>query len=89
MISTSRILEIGGNNLSTVFSGVIDASRNSPVQKVGTGTLTLNGANTYLAGTVIIDGGLKVDNTTGSGTGPGAVAVDAGILGGKGIIGGR
>lgn len=88
LISTAKTLEIGGNDLSTLFSGVISAGGNSPVQKVGTGTLTLSGANTYLAGTVIIEGGLKVDNTTGSGTGTGPVAVDGGILGGKGIIAG-
>jgi autotransporter-associated beta strand protein len=88
LISTAKTLEVGGNNLSTVFSGVIEGGGNSPVQKVGTGTLTLSGASTYLGGTVMMDGALKVDNTTGSGTGTGPVAVDGGTLGGMGIIAG-
>ncbi len=88
MISTSRTLEIGGNNLSTVFSGVIQSFGNSPVWKVGSGTLTLAGANTYGAGTVVMSGGLTITNTVGSGTGPGPVEVDGGTLAGSGIIAG-
>jgi autotransporter-associated beta strand protein len=56
LISTSRMLQIGGNNLSTLFPGVIQAFGNSPVEKVGTATLTLGGTNTYPAGTTISQG---------------------------------
>jgi autotransporter-associated beta strand protein len=87
-ISTAKTLEIGGNNLSTVFSGVISAGGNSPVEKVGTGTLSLSGPNTYLGGTVLMEGALKVDNATGSGTGKGPVTLEGGTLGGMGIIAG-
>jgi autotransporter-associated beta strand protein len=56
--------------------------------KVGTGTLTVTGANTYRSGTTISSRTLLVSNSSGSGTGFGAVNVDAGTLGGKGIIAG-
>jgi autotransporter-associated beta strand protein len=78
---------VGSNNLSTVFSGVL--SEHFPLTKVGAGTLTLTGANTYMGGTTVTSGTLKIDNTTGSGTGHGAVSVTAGTLGGSGIISGR
>jgi autotransporter-associated beta strand protein len=55
---------------------------------VGTGTLTLTGANLYAGGTTVSQGALVVSNQTGSGTGTGAVSVDHGTLGGNGIIGG-
>jgi fibronectin-binding autotransporter adhesin len=80
-------LTIGGNDLSTVFSGVIQAP--GSVTKVGTGTLTLAGANTYTGYTTVTAGTLKVTNRSGSATGTGAVQVTAGTLGGSGIIAGN
>jgi autotransporter-associated beta strand protein len=80
-------LTIGGNNLSTIFSGVIQAP--GSVTKVGTGTLTLAGANTYTGFTTVTAGTLKVTNQSGSATGTGAVQVTAGTLGGSGIIEGN
>ena len=79
-------LTIGTNNLSTLFSGVIQDS--GGVTKTGTGTLTLSGANTYTGGTAIDGGFLRVDNRTGSGAGTGGVQVNSGTLGGGGIIAG-
>jgi autotransporter-associated beta strand protein len=83
-------LIIGRNDLSTTFSGIIQDSDfgSGPLEKIGTGTLTLTGANTYRSGTTISSGTLVVSNSSGSGTGFGAVNVDAGTLGGKGIIAG-
>ena len=79
-------LSIGNNNLSTIFSGVIQES--GSVSKVGTGTLTLRGASTYTGATTVTAGTLRVNNQTGSATGTGAVRVNAGTLGGQGIIAG-
>jgi autotransporter-associated beta strand protein len=55
--------------------------------KSGLGSLTLTAANTYSGGTTITGGTLYVNNTSGSGTGSGAVTVQTGgTLAGKGII---
>jgi autotransporter-associated beta strand protein len=46
-----KSLTIGTNDLSTVFGGVVRDS--GAVIKVGSGTLTLSGANTYAGGTTV------------------------------------
>ena len=79
-------LSVGNNNLNTTFSGVLQES--GALTKAGTGTFTLTGANTYTRGTTVSAGTVKVANTTGSATGPGKIRVNAGTLGGKGIIAG-
>jgi autotransporter-associated beta strand protein len=81
---------IGGKNLDTTFAGKIYEYvpfRSNNIVKVGTGTFTLTGANTYTAGTIVNGGTLLVNNTTGSGTGTNYVAVNSGgTLGGTGFI---
>ena len=79
-------LTIGSNNLSTTFSGVIRGA--GSLTKIGTGKLTLASSNKYAGCTVVDEGVLLINNTRGSGTGTRAVQVNAGALGGKGIIGG-
>ncbi len=81
-----RNLTVGSNDLSTTFSGTIQDA--GSLEKIGTGTLTLTGANIYHGGTTVTSGILLVSNSSGSGTGTGAVSVNAGTLGGSGIIGG-
>jgi autotransporter-associated beta strand protein len=81
-----RDLTVGSNDLSTTFSGTIQDA--GSLEKIGTGTLTLTGANIYHGGTTVTSGILLVSNTSGSGTGTGSVSVNAGTLGGSGIISG-
>ena len=82
----ARVLTIGSNNQSTTFSGVIQDS--GGLTKAGTGTLTLNGANSYTGSTTVTAGALVANNRRGSATGTGSVNVNAGTLGGKGIVSG-
>jgi len=83
-------LTVGGNGLSTLFSGVIQDGGTSggSFAKTGAGTLTLGSANTYTGATTVSQGVLAATNNTGSATGTGAVSVTAGTLGGSGIMAG-
>jgi autotransporter-associated beta strand protein len=83
----ARNLSVGSNNLSTIFSGVIQGDGGS-LTKIGTGQLNLTAANSYTGGTTISAGTLLVKNKSGTGTGTGAVQVNTGTLGGTGIIAG-
>ena len=85
----SQNLVVGANNLNTIFEGVIHGSSfGGSVTKIGRGNLSLTNANAYSGGTIVMQGGLLIRNTTGSGTGSGPVEVQAGSLGGSGIIAG-
>jgi autotransporter-associated beta strand protein len=88
-------LAVGTLNSNQVFSGELHDGDSVPggrtggsLTKVGTGRLILTNANTHIGGTTIEDGQLVVNNRTGSGTGSGPVQVNAGSLGGRGIIAG-
>ncbi len=48
----------------------------------------MRGANSYTGTTTVSAGALLISNQSGSGTGAGAVLVNAGTLGGKGILSG-
>jgi autotransporter-associated beta strand protein len=72
-----------GLNVSGAISGV------GALTKTGVGALLLSGANSYAGGTTINAGTLLVANSSGSGTGSGAVAVNSGgTLAGNGTISG-
>jgi fibronectin-binding autotransporter adhesin len=58
------------------------------LEKVGPGIVALHGANTNQGNTVVQQGKLYVNNTSGSGTGTGNVTVNAGGFGGSGSISG-
>lgn len=64
------------------------SSRTIGLSKLGAGTWRLTGASNYTLGTTIAAGTLLIDNTTGSGTGTGAVNVQAGTFGGTGSASG-
>ena len=82
----TNTLTIGTNNLSAIFSGLIQGE--GSLVKVGSGKLTLMGANTYSGGTLLSSGTLLANNSSGSATGSGSVEVKGGILSGGGTIGG-
>jgi autotransporter-associated beta strand protein len=87
-------LTVGGNNLSTTVSGVISdcgsgscqatkplfllPSTGGSLVKIGSGTLTLSGANTYTGGTTINAGLINFNSAASFGTGQ--IALDGGGL---------
>jgi autotransporter-associated beta strand protein len=81
-------LKVGGNNLSTRFTGTISGGDSSSMVKVGGARLVLSGANTYTGATTVRGGTLAANNRVGSATGTGPVTVEAGVLVGTGFIAG-
>src|SRR6516225_2042877 len=61
-------LTVGNNDLSTTVSGVIRGTGGSLV-KVGSGTLTLDGSNSYTGATVVAGGTLSVTGDISSSSG--------------------
>lgn len=88
-IGAGNTLVVGGNNLSTEVSGVIaDDCGCLPgpgsLEKVGTGSLTLSGINTYTGATFVNEGSLLVTGSIAPSLG---VVVDNGAtLGGTGTV---
>lgn len=94
----TNTLTTGGDNSSTIYSGVLSGT--GGVTKDGTGTFTLSGNNIYSGGTTISDGTLQVGNGGTSGTlGSGDVTNNsalifnrsddssyAGVISGTGIV---
>jgi autotransporter-associated beta strand protein len=84
--STLATLTVVG---SSQFDGTIGGSVGGvALQKSVGGVLKLTGSNVYTGGTIVDGGTLLVSNTTGSGTGSGAVTLNGGALGGYGTISG-
>ena len=73
----SKALTVGGNNLSTEVTGTIGGTGGALI-KIGTGTLTLSGPNTYSGGTTLNAGALTVNNAQALGLGD--VTVNGGVL---------
>ncbi|MBR0845927.1 autotransporter domain-containing protein [Bradyrhizobium liaoningense] len=76
-------LTTGSNNLSTEVGGVIADGGNiggtgGALVKIGIGTLTLSGANTYTGGTTINSGTLQLGSAGGIGSILGTVTVGSG-----------
>jgi fibronectin type 3 domain-containing protein len=79
--NTNATYTVGGTGAG--IAGATSLVKTSP------GTVALASGNVYSGGTTISGGTLLVNNTSGSGTGSGAIAVgSSGTLGGTGIISG-
>jgi autotransporter-associated beta strand protein len=85
-ISGTPTLTVGDGNATSTFSGVIKNTAGTlAVTKIGTGTLTLSGNNTYTGATLVTTGTLVVNGSLGSG----GVTVQTGAtLGGNITAGG-
>lgn len=86
----SKNLAVGGNNLSTTFSGMLQdggifGGSGGSLTKTGAGTLTLAGANTYTGATTVNGGTLAVNGSIASSV---LTTVNAGgTLAGTGTLG--
>ena len=89
-IGAGNTLVVGSNNLSTEVSGVIADScgcgpGSGSLEKIGTGTLTLSGANSYSGTTTVIGGVLDVEGSIAASS---LTTVNAGgALTGAGMVG--
>jgi autotransporter-associated beta strand protein len=89
VLGANRQVTVSNAASTLTFGGVISGV-NFGLTKLGNGTMALSNANTYSGTTIVTAGKLLVNNTTGSGTGSGAVMVsNGGTLGGSGIISGN
>ena len=90
ILQSQSIGPVLANNVT--FTGQItDGIKTLSITKVGTGTVNFArlAGNTYDGGTIVSNGTLLVNNTSGSGAGTGAVNLYGGsTLGGTGIIAG-
>ena len=100
LTSHTGTLTLGGNNLSTTYTGIIGGttavtsinSGTGSVIKVGTGTQTFGGTNNYTGTTSIQGGTLLIGNGTAVTDSVASLAnttVTVGDLGGTGALGGN
>lgn len=82
---TDVAVTVGALGTDATYAGSIEAA--GSLTKVGGGTWTLSGANTYTGPTLISAGTIKINNATGSAFGSGTVTIGtAGTLTGAGAF---
>lgn len=84
---TSGGLIVGGNHTSTTYAGIISGAGASTgaIRKVGSGTLTLTGANSYTGATIASGGTLEFDYVTADPfISSGAITLSGGTISFKG-----
>jgi fibronectin-binding autotransporter adhesin len=85
--STTPTLTVGGNNVTSTFSGVIQNTAGTlALTKTGTGTLTLSGANAFGGNTTINAGSLSISADSNLGTAPGSAAAGKLTFGGGTLV---
>jgi fibronectin-binding autotransporter adhesin len=81
--STTPTLTVGGNNVTSTFSGVIQNTAGTlALTKTGTGTLTLSGANAFDGSTTINAGSLSISADNNLGAAPGSATAGKLTFGG-------
>jgi autotransporter-associated beta strand protein len=79
--------KIAASTAINTQSGSISAVLDGGAPLTSTGTVFLSGNNSYTGGTAVTSGTLRINNTSGSGTGTNAITVSNGAtLGGNGTI---
>lgn len=61
-------LSVGNNQANSIYSGILSGP--GDLRKIGSGTLTLSGANIHSGGTLVQQGQLTASHTNALGTGP-------------------
>jgi fibronectin-binding autotransporter adhesin len=84
-LTSGHLLTIGSGNESSVYSGLIQTGLS--IEKVGSGTLTLGGNNSYTGTTTVSGGTLTINGNQSSAFGTVTVGAQA-ILAGIGVVGG-
>ena len=87
LIDDAQIDPYFKNDTGTISGAISDGGHGFALEKIGAGTLTLTGANSYTGGTLVSAGTLRVNGNQGAATGLTSVASGA-TLGGSGTIGG-
>ena len=79
--SGAKVLTVGGDGTSTTFSGVLsDGSGLLALTKIGVGSLTLSGTNTFSGVTLLNVGTLIIANDSGLGSTVGGTTVASGAI---------
>lgn len=67
VIEGASQVELGSNNGTTVYGGLLTGGTNSVLTKSGTGQLSLTNANSGFTGTVVVNGGTLLVDDLGAG----------------------